>query len=82
MDTQLLSVMAAATCPPAVALLPVSPPAGKHRFKADDFLEACNLLFTGLLVMVRESPWTASSSLQSQIAYFDSETSSLHWKFE
>ncbi|KAA6425769.1 MAG: hypothetical protein FRX49_04144 [Trebouxia sp. A1-2] len=36
MDTQLLSVVAAATCPPAVALLPVRPPAGKHRFVDDD----------------------------------------------
>ncbi len=52
MDTQLLSVVAAATCPSAVALLPVSPPAGKQRIKDDDRLKTCHLLFAKLLLRV------------------------------
>ena len=64
-DTQLLSVVPAATCPPPVALLPVSPPAGKHRLRGDDFLKTCHLLFAELVVRV---------SLESKAAAIQSTT--------
>lgn len=76
MDTQLLSVVAAATCPPAVALLPVRPPAGKHRLTADDFLETCHLLFAGLLMIVTES--LESQQLHHKPLQCSSQKASLH----